>query len=353
MKVLVFTNMYPSKEVAFSGLFVKNQVDELQRQLGPDHTVHYLKMKRRVTSKFGSILKYLGYTVRFMPYFFKRYDVLHLHFVFPLFILAGIYKWLHPKTYLVFTWHGGDIQNFFASPGQKKLYRMFAEKTVDYTIAVGQDLANLIKERLGQESQIVMSAGVNHYLFYHEPNTPKQYDILFVGSFIDRKSVLEVIEAVKILGRKDLRIAFCGAGHLEPHIKTFIDEGYNASIHVNVPQQDLRAFFNASRFFICPSKFEAFGLVATEALYCGTPTITSPVGGLLGQIEHSVTGFVLKDPKIDPQDIANTLEQALSMDEASYAQMAENARNANQQYRLDSIMKKTIDIYQQGIQSKK
>ena len=34
MKVLVITNMFPTQELPYYGIFVKEQVDELERQLG-------------------------------------------------------------------------------------------------------------------------------------------------------------------------------------------------------------------------------------------------------------------------------------------------------------------------------
>lgn len=46
------------------------------------------------------------------------------------------------------------------------------------------------------------------------------------------------------------------------------------------PQHELAALYSAADAVILPSHTESFGLVALEALACGTPVVAAPVGGL-------------------------------------------------------------------------
>ncbi len=60
-----------------------------------------------------------------------------------------------------------------------------------------------------------------------------------------------------------------------------------------VPQEDLPRFYNAADLMIVPSYYESFGLVAVEALACGTPVIATKVGGLQYIVQDGENGFLV------------------------------------------------------------
>jgi len=58
-----------------------------------------------------------------------------------------------------------------------------------------------------------------------------------------------------------------------------------------VPQERLPLFYSAADVCVVPSHYESFGLVALEALACGTPVVASPVGGLKTTVRDGHNGF--------------------------------------------------------------
>ena len=48
-----------------------------------------------------------------------------------------------------------------------------------------------------------------------------------------------------------------------------------------------------------PSHYESFGMVALEAMACGTPVIASEVGGLGFLVQDGDTGFTIPDDEPD------------------------------------------------------
>lgn len=56
-------------------------------------------------------------------------------------------------------------------------------------------------------------------------------------------------------------------------------------------QDMLQYYYSAAEALIMPSDYESFGMVALEAMACGTPVIASEVGGLAFLVEDGVTGF--------------------------------------------------------------
>ena len=60
-----------------------------------------------------------------------------------------------------------------------------------------------------------------------------------------------------------------------------------------VKQTELPAYYSAADVFVMPSYYESFGLVALEAMACGTPVIAARVGGLKSFITSGETGYLV------------------------------------------------------------
>jgi glycosyltransferase involved in cell wall biosynthesis len=67
------------------------------------------------------------------------------------------------------------------------------------------------------------------------------------------------------------------------------------------PQPTVARIYNAADVSIVPSRIEPFGLVAVEALACGTPVVATNAGGLPDFINSEVGALV---PMEDPQSLA-------------------------------------------------
>jgi len=61
------------------------------------------------------------------------------------------------------------------------------------------------------------------------------------------------------------------------------------------PQSVLPAYYAAADVTVLPSYYESFGMVALEAMACGSPVIASRVGGLVTTVRDGVTGFLVPD----------------------------------------------------------
>lgn len=114
---------------------------------------------------------------------------------------------------------------------------------------------------------------------------PKDY-FLFVGRIISSKGIGIAVEVTKKIGAK---LLVAGQGEIESIIGSKPD-------HVEVigyvePKERCELMKNA-KALIAPTHFnEPFGGVMVEALYCGTPVITSDWGGFAENNLHGVTGY--------------------------------------------------------------
>lgn len=72
-----------------------------------------------------------------------------------------------------------------------------------------------------------------------------------------------------------------------------------------MPHQDLADLFRSSDAVLVPSYSESFGLVALEAMACGTPVLAHDVGGLSELVGHKRTGRLIGS--LDPQEWAGQM----------------------------------------------
>lgn len=77
-----------------------------------------------------------------------------------------------------------------------------------------------------------------------------------------------------------------------------------------IAHQKMADYFNASSVLVVPSHYESFGLVALEALSCGTPVVATDVGDLRNIIHQGETGYVVGDG--NPANLALKIDSFLS-----------------------------------------
>jgi D-inositol-3-phosphate glycosyltransferase len=80
------------------------------------------------------------------------------------------------------------------------------------------------------------------------------------------------------------------------------------------PQRRLRLFYAAADATVMPSYYESFGMVALEAMACGSPVVASRVGGLTTTVQDGVTGRLV--PEGDPAALAAAISGLVGSPEA-------------------------------------
>jgi D-inositol-3-phosphate glycosyltransferase len=94
------------------------------------------------------------------------------------------------------------------------------------------------------------------------------------------------------------------------------------------PQQRLRTWYVAADATVLPSYYESFGMVALEAMACGSPVIASRVGGLQTTVRDRVTGVLVPDH--DAAALADALARVLDDEDLRWRLGREGVRWAGQ-----------------------
>ena len=108
------------------------------------------------------------------------------------------------------------------------------------------------------------------------------------------------------------------------------------------PQEVLSYYYSAADILVVPSHYESFGMVALEAMACGTPVIASKVGGLSLAVQDGITGYLV--PNGDPARLAEKIRSLLSQPQLAQ-DISRRATEWAQQYRWALIAQRVLDIY--------
>ncbi len=109
-------------------------------------------------------------------------------------------------------------------------------------------------------------------------------------------------------------------------------------------QDTLPYYYSAAQVCVVPSYYESFGMVALEAMACGTPVIVSRVGGLTFTVKDGVTGYLVPDG--DPTALSEKLKLLLT-DEKARLRMGEKGIRLAQKYSWSLVAEEMISLYRQ------
>ncbi len=134
----------------------------------------------------------------------------------------------------------------------------------------------------------------------------------FVGKFTEFKGIDVLLKAAvkyeaEIPGVQTLLV---GNGVLWDDMHALHQELGLHNVHFlgHQPQPTVARIYNAADVSVVPSRIEPFGLVAVEALACGTPVVATNAGGLPDFINEDVGALV---PLEDPDSLAAAIIDAL------------------------------------------
>jgi D-inositol-3-phosphate glycosyltransferase len=184
--------------------------------------------------------------------------------------------------------------------------------------------------------------------------------ILFVGRVEPLKGIDGLLQAIAILRAHDddlgrqLCLAVIGGepdGGLEETDEMSRLQELRRDLHIEdmvtflgrKAQDTLPYYYSAAEVVVVPSHYESFGLVALEAMACGTPVVASETGGLAFLVRDAETGFHV--PTADPEAMAERLRQLLR-DDLLRKRLGRQAAEYAKRYAWPLMAEQIIDLYQ-------
>jgi len=108
------------------------------------------------------------------------------------------------------------------------------------------------------------------------------------------------------------------------------------------------SLLKGAEFFVCPSRFEPFGIVVLEAMAAGIPVLANRVGGIPDIIEDGRQGILIDPTSVDALALAIV---TLHRSPEWLSKMGESARTKADDFDWIHINQQYMEVYQSGIKS--
>ncbi len=312
-----------------------------------------------------------------------RYDIIHSHYW-----LAGL-----AAEKLSEAWGGTPIVHMFHTLGEMKnrIARSAAEREPEERLRAERHLVHrvdrIIAATPAEETQLgflyraptkrirIIPPGVDIAHFYPIPKDeaklylglpPEERVILFVGRIEPLKGIDTLIQSMACLSRQHHLGKFCLiiiGGDPEQDLQQMDGEMRrlqrlcdelclgNLVVFLGKRSQDvLPYYYSAAEMVVMPSHYESFGMVALEAMACGTPVIASQVGGLAFLVRDGETGYHVPDG--DVQALCERMLRLLTQ-ETLHQQIAAQAATYARSYDWQIIAQKIVAVYQEVLGERK
>ncbi|HET9909034.1 MAG TPA: glycosyltransferase [Anaerolineales bacterium] len=304
-----------------------------------------------------------------------KYDIIHSHYW-----MSGL-----AAAALSDAWGGTPIVHMFHTLGEMKnrIARTEAEREGEYRIngekqvlrradrVVVATVAELTQLRFlykANGNMVVIPPGVDVSHFYPIPSDeakmyvglkPDDRMVLFVGRIEPLKGVDTLIEAMSCLQLKEknrpVHLAIIGGDPAASPEEMTVEMARlqklcdDLSVDQTVvflgkrDQDKLPYYYSAAQLVVMPSHYESFGMVALEAMACGTPVVASEVGGLAYLVRDGETGFTIPDQ--EPDELCDKISWLLN-DRELHETMSARAVEYAQDYAWEKIAKQIVEVYE-------
>ncbi|MDJ0753544.1 MAG: glycosyltransferase family 4 protein [Ardenticatenaceae bacterium] len=349
-------NPFPTRNIIFSD--GNNDGAELDFNF-PCFTTHPRSETTFYELSEGQIQAYLDAWRRHISEAISEFnpDVIHAHHV-----------WVTPYVAaemglpFVISCHGTDLMGFKRGPRYRDYALRAAQQThamiaisnqvqadAISTYQIDQEKVPLIGNGFGTDHFKLLDVNKGDVLGEFGLDGGNQPLVSFVGKFTDFKGIDVLLKAAAIYEKAldGVQTVLVGHGGLWDEMHALREELGLKRVHFlgHQTQDILARIYNVADVSIVPSRIEPFGLVAVEALACGTPVVATNAGGLPDFINEEVGALV---PVDDPESLARAIIDEISNNTKQTKGVYAN-KYAYDNYTWAKQVEKMVGLYREAI----
>lgn len=236
-----------------------------------------------------------------------------------------------------------DAKHYRGRPLERRL-RQFVEKRAAAR-TVPSDAALRSFQRDGEIGRLVVPNPIEIERFSHSPVSSHTLPVaLSVGTLREEKDHATLVRAFALVAGEfpEWRLRLVGDGPLVGSIRAQVAElGLQGKIELAGPTRDVASAYAAARFVVLPSRYEAFGLVAAEALAAGRPVLAfDDCAGLREVVSNGATGLLVRGsggPGARAESLATGL-RCLMADPTLCARLGTAGPASVKRYAIDKVL---------------
>jgi glycosyltransferase involved in cell wall biosynthesis len=223
---------------------------------------------------------------------------------------TGFTAFMHFKCKLVIRLHGSDTYFCYLEQRKQKWKNKWFEtkalKQADALVSVSQFTADITAQLFKIKKPIkVLYNGIDTKRFLPQETAPQQGELLYFGSLIRKKGVLELAhifnQIVALYPTAHLTLLGADVVDIVEHKSTWqlfqqtLNKEALASVtHISqVPYNEVQHYLQQAAVVVLPSFAEAFPMTWLEAMAMGKAMVTSNIGWANELMVNGVTGFTV------------------------------------------------------------
>lgn len=240
----------------------------------------------------------------------------------PVVVYQGMYEQLTGRIYAAYQ----KFYDLFLLP----YFRKNIELALVKTSRAGKHL-----ERKGFNKIKTLPVGLDPTPFANpkDRNWREEFDIpkvsrvlLYVGVFEKRRNVDFMLNLAKELVKDGVTLVMAGVGPEHERIASHVrdEQITNVKLVGSVSQEAIPSLYRASSLFLLPSNYEIYGMVVIEAMYFGTPVISTRTAGPEDIIENGEDGLLMDSLDVE---LWGQAIRSILLNTEKQADMSTNAQN--------------------------
>lgn len=321
MKVLIVTNVYPSEDHPYHGIFVKEQMKAIKR-LHPDveFDVFYINGFGGKGEYFWSIWKVSSHINK------HNYDLVHIHYG-----LAGMYLYwpFVKKVKTLVTFHGSDIQPKGGNGKISMIISRHAAKKADAAIILNDDMDAMVKLYCPNTHMIPCAVDVNTFQPMAKTEKHEKVQVVFPSNHERQvKNYPLFCEVMSILKEK------YGIEAEERELK-------------NMTRKEIAQLYSNADVLLMTSKSEGSPQAVKEAMSCNLPCVSTPVGDVKVLLDGVKDSYVSNEH--NAEELAALIVKSLKRDGKGFS-------GREQIFKLgvneDAVANKVYELYVKLIRQK-
>ena len=316
---------------------LENNVDTIR--------VYYKKPKNKILS----LLRFYRANMKALK-MCKPADMIHVHILTRLGVIAWIQKLLHKTPYII-TEHwsrylpGNGFGGFL-----RKLFTKIVVRNAETVTTVTENLANAMRNHgLKNDNYVVLPNVVNLDMFHISEKNNAPCKIIHISCFEDKsKNISGLLESLKIIDDKgiDFQCTLIGEGM---DLELMKEKAQNLQLINKVSftgllqGQELADKLSSGDFLVLSSNYENMPVVILEALASGLPVVSTNVGGIKEMVDET------KGILVEPKNKEALAEAMIKMIETHKEYDANYLRNSViEKYGYESVGRFLSRLYNKG-----
>lgn len=231
---------------------------------------------------------------------------------------------LFNKKYGIYIRGTDDLVNF-----ESKLFYKYAYKILT--------VADFFSDYVNGFSPKAVASTISPMIIFNEKDiiehrvysqNIEKFKVLYLGRMTNDKGIIELLEATEILVKQNvcIELFLVGSGEYLEELKSLAaDLEITDYVHFMGPvfnKEEIKKYYEIADVYVLPSYHEGFPRTLYEAMICGTPIITTFVGGIAGLMKNKVNCLEIQPKSVD------SVAQSLLYAHENYQEMITLAQNA-------------------------